>query len=111
MNDSENFKFVDLYNFIMFLLKDTDDRYKCGASSVMFEYSMIKKINDEKKYIMLFEILRDKFILDYQKQMSDYALIRLAFRNKNIILMEYYVEKNMIPIEFSDGQNVFAKYA
>lgn len=107
MNNSETFKFVDLYNFIMLLLKDTNDKYICSASSVMFEYSMIQKINDEKKYIMLFEILRDKFILDYQRQMSDYALIRLAFRNKNIILMEYYVEKNMVPIEYSDGQNVF----
>lgn len=106
-NNSDICEFVDLYNFIMLLLKDTNDKYICSASSVMLEYSMIKKINDEKKYIMLFEILRDKFILDYQKQMSDQALVRLAFRNKNIILMEYYVEKNMVPIEYSDGQNVF----
>lgn len=99
--------FDELYDIIItYLNRVSDRRINCGTS-IMLEYSLIKENEDEEKYIELFHILKKEFALDYQRQMNEYALVRLAFRNKNIALMEYFVNTDKIPVEFDDSQNIF----
>ncbi len=106
--DIEIKEFGLLENIIYTILKESNEKFQCSGSSVMFEYCLVKVgKNDEDNYTKLFEVLKARFLLDYQRQMNDYALLRLAFRVKNLSLIEYFVKNNIVPVEFDDSQNVF----